>query len=86
MEVNGQLHITSALHLGERVPDNHWTEGLVGPTVDMNVVELRKISFPCRESNPARPGRELSLYRMTYLGSYRTGEPYINKHIEKFRG
>lgn len=81
MEVNGQLHITSALHLGERVPDNHGTEGLVGPTVGMVVVEQRIFSYPCREMNPDRPGRELTLYRLCYLGPYRTGVSYINKHI-----
>jgi hypothetical protein len=37
----------------------------VGPRVGFNTVEKIKI-LPCRESNPGRPARSLSLYRLSY--------------------
>jgi hypothetical protein len=44
-------------------------------TVD--AVEKRKILFPCRESNPARSFRNLSLYRLSYLGcAYERGTKF----------
>jgi hypothetical protein len=36
----------------------------MGPRVGLDAVEYRKISCPCRESNPGRPVRSLSLSRL----------------------
>jgi hypothetical protein len=38
----------------------------VGPTAGLQAVEYRKNSLPCRESNPRRPRRSPSLYRLNY--------------------
>jgi hypothetical protein len=54
---------------GERAPVTHWLGGWVGPTAGLDAVELRKISCLCRESNPGRPARSPSLYRLSYPGS-----------------
>jgi hypothetical protein len=50
----GQLHAPAALPPGERAPRTHRIGGWVDPTAD---VEKRKISYPCRESNPSRKAR-----------------------------
>jgi hypothetical protein len=44
MEVSGQLHAPAALPPGKRFP--------VPTVLGLDVVEKRKVSYPCRESNP----------------------------------
>jgi hypothetical protein len=39
----------------------------VSPRAGLDAVESRKISFPCRESNPSRAACSPSLYRLLYL-------------------
>jgi hypothetical protein len=52
MEVSGQLQAQAALPQGKD-PGTHWTGGWVGSRAGLDAVEQRKISCPCRESNPA---------------------------------
>jgi hypothetical protein len=47
---------------GETAPGTHWIGGWVSSGVGFDTAEKRKISFPCRESNPVCPARSLSLY------------------------
>jgi hypothetical protein len=54
---------------GERSPGNHWIGGCVGSRASVDAVEKRKI-LQCRESNPGRPARSLSVYRLRYPGSW----------------
>jgi hypothetical protein len=69
MEVNGYLHATAALPPGEKAPGTHWTGGWVGPRGGMDNVDKRKISWPCRKSNPGRPASNPSLYQLSYPDS-----------------
>jgi hypothetical protein len=50
---------------GEKAPGTRWIEVRVGPRADFDAVEKREISRPCRESNPGRPSRSPSLYRLS---------------------
>jgi hypothetical protein len=47
---------------GERAPSTHWIGGWVGPEAGLDVVPKKKISFPCRDSNPGRAARRPSEY------------------------
>ena len=52
MEFSGQLHIPAALLLLIGPPRTHWIiGGWVGPTASLDVLENRKISCLCWESN-----------------------------------
>jgi hypothetical protein len=56
---------------GERTtpsPGTHCVGGWVGPRAGLDAVEQRNISCFCRESNPGRPARSPSLYRLNYGG------------------
>jgi hypothetical protein len=44
----------------EKTPTTHWLVRWVGSRVDLDAVEKRKISSPCRESNPDRPAPSLA--------------------------
>jgi hypothetical protein len=46
----------------------------VGPIAGMDAVEYRKISYPCRESNPGRPAHSTSLFRLRHPGSHILGD------------
>jgi hypothetical protein len=61
------------LYPGERNPGTHWIGGWVGSKVGLDAVEKRKISYPCRESNPGRPSHGSSVYRLSCPGSILTG-------------
>jgi hypothetical protein len=50
----------------ESGPGTHWIGGWVGPRAG-----LTKISCPCGESNPGRPSRSLSLYRLFKTHNFR---------------
>jgi hypothetical protein len=39
----------------------------VAPIAGVDAAEKRKISCPCREPNPGRPERSVSLYRLSCL-------------------
>jgi hypothetical protein len=52
MVVNDQLHSSTALLLGDRTPNIHFTGDFVVSTTGLVVVEKRKICFHCCESNP----------------------------------
>jgi hypothetical protein len=57
---------------GEITPlGTHWIEGWVGPSIDLDDVEKRKILLlPGFELRPlSQPARSQSLYRLRYLGS-----------------
>jgi hypothetical protein len=66
MEVSGQLP-----HCGN-IPRHHCIGGWICPRADIDVVWKKKISLPCRESNPdssvAQPVA-WSLYRLNYTGN-----------------
>jgi hypothetical protein len=68
MEVNGQLHAPAALPPRKYPPVTHWIGGWVDPRVGLDAVEKRKL-LQCRESNPGRPARNPSLYRLSYPNS-----------------
>jgi hypothetical protein len=48
---------------GERAPGNHWIGDWVGPEVDLDAMEKRKIPSPHREPNPDIPLHSQSLHR-----------------------
>jgi hypothetical protein len=50
----------------EKASGTHWIGGWVGPKAGLDAVEQRKIYCPCRESNPGRPARSPSLYRLSH--------------------
>jgi hypothetical protein len=58
-------------------PGTHLTEGWVGSRTDVETVEIRKISYPCRESIPGRPAGSQSLYRLSNPASE-------NKHTQRW--
>jgi hypothetical protein len=68
MEVSGQLHAPCRFTLGERAHGTHWIGGSVGPRISLDAVEKRQI-LHFRESNPGRPARSTSLYRLSYPDS-----------------
>jgi hypothetical protein len=47
MDVSGQLHDLAALPHGI-----HWIGGWVGPRPGLDTIVKRKITIPCRDSNP----------------------------------
>jgi hypothetical protein len=51
MEVSGYLHAPVALPSGEKVPDNYWIGGWVGPRSNIDVVASIKIHFFVPEGN-----------------------------------
>jgi hypothetical protein len=69
MKVSGQIHILAALSPGK----SHLyplDRRLVGPRAGLDAVEKRKISCPCRESNPGSCALSPSVYQLSYGGSY----------------
>jgi hypothetical protein len=54
---------------GQIAPAIHLIGGWMGPRAGLDLVEKRKISCPCLESNPGRPAYSLSLYRLSFTGS-----------------
>jgi hypothetical protein len=62
---------------GERVPGTHWTGGWVKLRANLNAVEWRQVSCPCRESIPSRTAHSPSIYRLSYSGSCHTKFPPI---------
>jgi hypothetical protein len=50
MEVSGLLHASAALCPGKK-PLAPWIGGWVGPRASLDVLEKRKIVYPCQESN-----------------------------------
>jgi hypothetical protein len=68
MEVSCQLHAPGFFSPGVRVPGTHWIGGWMGPIAGLDAVEYRKSSCLCRESNPDRPARSSSLFRLSYPG------------------
>jgi hypothetical protein len=60
MELNGPLHVTATLPRGKE------PQYPLGPRADLDVMKRRKISCPCRESNPGRPAHSPSLHRLSY--------------------
>jgi hypothetical protein len=61
LDGSGQLHCP-ALYPLERAFSTHWKGGWVGSRTGLDIVEKRKISYFDRESNPANPLRNPSLY------------------------
>jgi hypothetical protein len=68
MELGGQLYAL-ATSLPRREPRTHWIGGWVGPRVNVDAMEKRKISYPRRESkldySVIHPVAYL-LYRLSY--------------------
>jgi hypothetical protein len=53
----------------ERAPATHPIGDWVGPGAGLDAVEKRKISCPCRESNPGHSASRPSLWRPSYPSS-----------------
>jgi hypothetical protein len=51
----------------KRAPGTLWIGGWVGHRAGLDTVKKRKMSCPCRESNPGRPAPSPSLYRLSCL-------------------
>jgi hypothetical protein len=74
-----QLHAPVALPLGQISPGSHCKGGWMGTRTGLDVMK-RKIFRLRGESNPGRLARSLSLYRLSYSGSYiYIMHTYINK-------
>jgi hypothetical protein len=54
--MNGQLHAPAALPT-EKATGTHCIGSWVGPRPSLDIIERRKIFWPCRESNPGRAAR-----------------------------
>jgi hypothetical protein len=67
--VNGQHHAPAALYPRGKDPGTHWTGGWVGPRAGLDAEARRKVLCLCRRSNPGRPVRSQTLYRLSYRGS-----------------
>jgi hypothetical protein len=63
--VERYLHAPAALPPGVRAPGIHWIGSWEGPRAGLEDVEETK-TLHCRESNPSRPARSLSLYRLSF--------------------
>jgi hypothetical protein len=59
MEVNGQIHASATLPIGQRASGPHWIEGWVGPRVGLDAVVETRNSFPCQKSNLGRLARSV---------------------------
>jgi hypothetical protein len=68
MEVSGQLH-APALPPRKRPAATYWIGGWGSPRADLDAVEKRKISFPCRESNSNFSAIQLAARRYTHLAN-----------------
>jgi hypothetical protein len=55
----------------KRARGTHWIGGWIGPRACLEAVEKKKISCPCRESNPRRPAPSPPLSQLYYNGSFR---------------
>jgi hypothetical protein len=55
----------------ERAPGTHCTGGWVGPRAGLDAEVRGKIPCLCRGSNPGRPVRSQTLYRLSYTGLYK---------------
>jgi hypothetical protein len=53
---------------GGKSPCINWIGDWVGPTLSVDTAEKSKILY-CRESNPGRPARSHSLYRLIFFNS-----------------
>jgi hypothetical protein len=53
MKVSGQPQAPADLRPEETAPATHCTGDWVGPRADLDVMEKRKIYFPCQKSNNA---------------------------------
>jgi hypothetical protein len=72
--MSGQLHASAALLSGIDLPVPSGKEA-VSHRASLDDTEKRKISCPCRESNPCCLSRSPLLYPV----SYRCSHPYIYK-------
>jgi hypothetical protein len=68
MIVSGSFHALAALTTAKTFR-THWMGGSVVPRPGINSVGNIKISCNFQESNPGRPARSSSLYRLSYSGS-----------------
>jgi hypothetical protein len=84
MGVSAQLHALAASY-PRKAPSTHWIGGWRIISVDLDVMEYRNISCPCRESKPVRPARGPSLYRLSYAGSLEVSVVFLFSIQEVFR-
>jgi hypothetical protein len=54
---------------GERASGTHKIGGWLDPRAGLDDMEFRRFFCPYRQSNPCRPARRPSLYRLSYPGS-----------------
>jgi hypothetical protein len=67
--VSGQLHTPAAFPPRKEPAVTHWIGGWVGPRAVWTFCRRGHCLASCRESNPGRPARSPSLYRLSYPGS-----------------
>jgi hypothetical protein len=81
MGVSGQHQAPAALYSPRKNPGTHWREGWVDPRTGLDAGARRKLLCLCRGSNPDRPARSQTLYRLRYRGSPRTNryQSYVKK-------
>jgi hypothetical protein len=74
MEVSGQLPALAAVLLKETAPGTHCIGGWLSPRAGLDIVDKRKISYPCQKWNPyssaVQPIAYL-LWSLSYPGSSR---------------
>jgi hypothetical protein len=77
MDVSGQLHPPATSPLGKEAPGTDWLGDWVGLRAGLDAIGKR-IILHCQESNPGRPARIPSLYRLSYPDSSIEAELYCN--------
>ena len=68
MDVSGQFHAPAALAPG-KAPRTHCRGDWVNPSASLDVVEQRKISGSCRDSNPGIYQLLVQSHLLRYPGS-----------------
>ena len=51
MEVSGQLHASAVVSPGKS-SGTHWVGGCVSPVAYLEILEKKKICYPCQDLNP----------------------------------
>jgi hypothetical protein len=58
--------MSQSLYAQGKNPSTHFIGGWVGPRADLDAVKQRKISCPCKKSNPGHPAQRPLIYQLSY--------------------